>query len=84
MKFTKNIGFITPLAIYLIMIGILGLTGMLLGQLPPIVALILAGIFILIGKMLGVVARDPTEGAHSQVFSKPAEMHGAQRRSAST
>jgi len=48
MKFTKNIGMIL-LAIYLIMMGILGLTGMLLGQLPPIVAL-LAGIFILLGK----------------------------------
>jgi len=48
MKFTKNIGFLL-LAIYLIAIGIMGLTNVLLGQLPPIIAL-LAGIFILIGK----------------------------------
>lgn len=48
MKITKNIGMIL-LAIYLIAIGVMGLTNILLGQAVPIVAL-LAGIFILIGR----------------------------------
>jgi hypothetical protein len=47
-KFTRNIGLIL-LALYLICIGIMGLTNVLLGQLPAIIAL-LAGIFLLIGK----------------------------------
>lgn len=45
---TKNIGMLL-LAIYLIGVGIIGLTGMGLGVLLPIVALI-AGILILLGK----------------------------------
>jgi len=48
MNFTKNIGMLL-LAVYLIVVGIIGLTGMGVGILLPIVALI-AGIFILIGK----------------------------------
>ncbi len=48
MNFTKNIGMVL-LAIYLIVIGIIGLTGIGAGILLPILALI-AGIFILIGK----------------------------------
>jgi len=48
MKFTNNIGMIL-LAIYLILIGIAGLTGIALGVVPAIVALI-AGIFILLGR----------------------------------
>jgi len=45
---TKNIGMLL-LAIYLIVVGIMGLTGMALGILLPILALV-AGIMILIGK----------------------------------
>jgi hypothetical protein len=48
MNFNKNIGMLL-LAIYLIVIGIIGLTGMGVGLLLPILALV-AGIFILIGK----------------------------------
>ena len=48
MNFNKNIGMLL-LAIYLIVIGIIGLTGIGAGLLLPILALI-AGIFILIGK----------------------------------
>ena len=48
MNFNKNIGMLL-LAVYLIVVGIVGLTGMGFGVLLPILALI-AGIFILIGK----------------------------------
>jgi hypothetical protein len=48
MNFTKNIGMLL-LAVYLIVVGIIGLTGMGAGVLLPILALV-AGIFILIGK----------------------------------
>ena len=48
MNFTKNIGMLL-LAVYLIVVGIIGLTGMGVGFLLPILALV-AGIFILIGK----------------------------------
>jgi hypothetical protein len=48
MKFTNNIGMLL-LAIYLILIGIVGLAGVSLGVVPAIVALI-AGIFILLGR----------------------------------
>ena len=48
MNFTKNIGMLL-LAVYLIVVGIIGLTGMGAGILLPILALV-AGIFILIGK----------------------------------
>ncbi len=48
MKFNNNIGMIL-LAIYLILIGIIGLTGVSLSFVPAIVALI-AGIFILLGR----------------------------------
>jgi hypothetical protein len=48
MNFTKNIGMLL-LAIYLIVVGIIGLTGMGAGILLPILALV-AGIFILIGR----------------------------------
>jgi hypothetical protein len=48
MNFTKNIGMLL-LAIYLIVVGIIGITGMGAGLLLPILALI-AGIFILIGR----------------------------------
>ncbi|HEY1582251.1 MAG TPA: hypothetical protein VGF73_04025 [Chthoniobacterales bacterium] len=48
MNFTKNIGMLL-LAIYLIVVGIVGLTGLGAGFLLPILAII-AGIFILIGK----------------------------------
>ncbi len=48
MNFTKNIGMLL-LAVYLIVVGISGLTGIGAGILLPIVALI-AGVFILIGK----------------------------------
>ncbi len=48
MNFTKNIGMLL-LAVYLIVVGIIGLTGIGTGMLLPIVALA-AGIFILIGK----------------------------------
>ena len=48
MNFTKNIGMLL-LAIYLIVVGIIGITGMGAGLLLPILALV-AGIFILIGK----------------------------------
>ena len=47
-NFNKNIGMIL-LAVYLIMVGIVGLTGMPFGIVPAIVALV-AGIFILIGR----------------------------------
>jgi hypothetical protein len=50
MNFTKNIGMLL-LAVYLILVGIMGLTGMGAGILLPINGLALvAGIFILIGK----------------------------------
>lgn len=45
---TKNIGMLL-LAIYLILVGILGLTGMALSYVLPILALV-AGILILLGK----------------------------------
>jgi hypothetical protein len=45
---TKNLGMLL-LAIYLILVGIMGLTGMAIPFVLPIVAL-LAGIFILLGK----------------------------------
>jgi hypothetical protein len=48
MNFNKNIGMLL-LAVYLIVVGIVGLTGMGFGVLLPILALI-AGVFILIGK----------------------------------
>lgn len=48
MNFNKNIGMIL-LAVYLIVVGIIGLTGISAGILLPILALI-AGILILIGK----------------------------------
>ena len=48
MNFTKNIGMLL-LAIYLIVVGIMGLTGMAAGILLPVLALV-AGIFILIGR----------------------------------
>ncbi len=48
MNFNKNIGMIL-LAVYLILVGIIGLTGIGAGILLPILALI-AGILILIGK----------------------------------
>ena len=48
MNFTRNIGMLL-LAIYLIVIGIIGLTGIGGGSLLPILALV-AGIFILIGR----------------------------------
>jgi len=48
MNFNKNIGMLL-LAVYLIVVGIVGLTGIGPGILLPILALI-AGIFILIGR----------------------------------
>jgi hypothetical protein len=48
MNFNKNIGMLL-LAVYLIVIGIVGLTGIGAGMLLPILAIV-AGIFILIGK----------------------------------
>lgn len=48
MTFNKNIGMIL-LAVYLIIVGIVGLTGMPFGVVPAILALV-AGIFILIGR----------------------------------
>ena len=48
MNFSKNIGMLL-LAVYLLAVGILGLTGMGAGILLPIIALC-AGIFILLGK----------------------------------
>lgn len=48
MNFNKNIGMLL-LAVYLIVVGIVGLTGIGPGILLPILALI-AGVFILIGK----------------------------------
>ena len=48
MNFTKNIGMLL-LAVYLIVVGLVGLTGLSPGILLPILALV-AGIFILIGK----------------------------------
>ncbi len=48
MNFNKNIGMLL-LAIYLILVGIVGLAGVPLGIVPALVALI-AGIFILIGR----------------------------------
>lgn len=48
MNFNKNIGMLL-LAVYLIVVGIIGLTGMGVGILLPVLALV-AGIFILIGK----------------------------------
>ena len=47
-NFTKNIGMLL-LAVYLIVVGIIGLTGIGPGVLLPILALI-AGVFILLGK----------------------------------
>jgi hypothetical protein len=48
MNFTKNLGMLL-LAIYLIVVGIVTLTGIGIGILTAVLAL-LAGIFILIGK----------------------------------
>lgn len=48
MNLNKNIGMLL-LAVYLIVVGIVGLTGMGPGVLLPILALI-AGVFILLGK----------------------------------
>ena len=48
MNFNKNIGMLL-LAVYLIVVGIIGLTGIGAGILLPILALV-AGVFILIGK----------------------------------
>ncbi len=48
MNFTKNIGMLL-LAVYLIVVGIVGLTGIGPGILLPVLALV-AGVFILIGK----------------------------------
>ena len=48
MNFTKNIGMLL-LAVYLIVVGLVRLTGLGPGILLPILALV-AGIFILIGK----------------------------------
>ncbi|CAN5470492.1 hypothetical protein BH20VER3_BH20VER3_16340 [soil metagenome] len=48
MNFNKNIGMLL-LAVYLIVVGIVGFTGLGPGILLPILALV-AGIFILIGK----------------------------------
>lgn len=48
MTFNKNIGMLL-LAVYLILVGLIALTGLPFGILPAIVALI-AGIFILIGR----------------------------------
>ena len=48
MNFNKNIGMLL-LAVYLIVVGIVGLTGMGPGVLLPILALV-AGVFILLGK----------------------------------
>ncbi len=48
MNFNKNIGMLL-LAIYLIVVGIVGLTGLAPGVLLPILALV-TGVFILIGK----------------------------------
>jgi hypothetical protein len=48
MNFNKNIGMIL-LAVYLILVGLIGLTGLPFGILPAVVALI-AGIFILLGR----------------------------------
>ena len=48
MNFNKNIGMIL-LAVYLILVGIIGITGIGTGILLSILALV-AGIFILIGK----------------------------------
>lgn len=45
---TKNIGMLL-LAVYLILVGVMGLTGLSLGLVLPIVALV-AGILILLGK----------------------------------
>jgi hypothetical protein len=48
MNFNKNIGMLL-LAVYLIVVGVVGLTGIGAGLLLPILAIV-AGIFILIGK----------------------------------
>ncbi len=48
MTFNKNIGMIL-LAVYLILVGLIALTGLPFGILPAIVALV-AGIFILLGR----------------------------------
>ena len=48
MNFNKNIGMLL-LAVYLIVVGIIALTGMGVGILLPVLALV-TGIFILIGK----------------------------------
>ena len=48
MNFNKNIGMLL-LAIYLIVVGIIGLAGIGTGLLLPVLALV-TGIFILIGK----------------------------------
>lgn len=48
MNFNKSIGMLL-LAVYLIVVGIVGLTGMGPGVLLPILALV-AGVFILLGK----------------------------------
>ena len=48
MTFTKNIGMLL-LAIYLILVGLVGTFGFSFGVIPGIIALI-AGIFILLGR----------------------------------
>lgn len=48
MQFNKNIGMIL-LAVYLILVGIVGLAGVPLGVVPAVVALV-AGILILLGR----------------------------------
>jgi hypothetical protein len=48
LNITKNLGMLL-LAIYLICVGLVGLTGLPIGMLTAILAL-LAGIFILIGR----------------------------------
>jgi hypothetical protein len=48
MTFNKNIGMLL-LAIYLILVGLIGIFGFYFGVIPGIIAL-LAGIFILLGR----------------------------------
>jgi hypothetical protein len=48
MTFTKNIGMLL-LAIYLILVGLIGIFGFYFGVIPGIIAL-LAGIFIILGR----------------------------------
>ena len=48
MTFTKNIGMLL-LAVYLILVGLIGVFGFYFGVIPGIIAL-LAGIFIILGR----------------------------------